>query len=119
MKFFHLIWAGLWRNRARTVLTLLATAVAFLLFGLLQGVNAWFGGLLAGSHADRLIVVSRVSQIEPLPIAHLRSIERVAGVRRATHVGAFSGNYQSRGNDVFVLAADPGALFDIYRDWQV
>jgi len=24
MKFFHLIWAGLWRNRARTVLTLLA-----------------------------------------------------------------------------------------------
>jgi len=119
MKFFHLIWAGLWRNRARTVLTLLATAVAFLLFGLLQGVNAWFGGVLAGSHADRLIVVSRVSQIEPLPIAHLHRLERVSGVRRAVPVGAFSGVYRDRGNDVLVFATEPEALFDIYSDWLV
>jgi len=119
VKFFHLVWAGLWRNRARTVFTLLSIAVAFLLFGLLQGVNAWFGSLAAGSHADRLIVVSRVSQIEPMPIAHLRRIEQVPGVRRATHVGAFFGTYQSRGNDVSVLATDPGALFDIYPDWHV
>jgi hypothetical protein len=63
--------------------------------------------------------VSRVSQIEPLPSAHLRLIERVPGVRRATLVGALPAIYQSRGNDVLALATDPGALFDIYPDWSV
>jgi len=116
---FHLVWAGLWRKRVRTIFTLLSIAIAFLLFGLLQGVNAWFSGLISDAHADRLIVVSRISQIEPLPIAHLQGIEQLSGIRRATYVGAFSGVYQSRGNDVFVLATDPEALFDIYPEWRI
>ena len=119
MTHFHLVWAGLWRKRVRTIFTLLSIAIAFLLFGLLQGVNAWFSGLISDAHADRLIVVSRISQIEPLPIAHLQGIEQLSGIRRATYVGAFSGVYQSRGNDVFVLATDPEALFDIYPEWRI
>ena len=39
MKYFPLIWAGLWRKRARTIFTMLSIVVAFLLFGLLQGIN--------------------------------------------------------------------------------
>ena len=119
MRYFHLVWAGLWRSRARTVFTLLSIAVAFVLFGLLQGINAWFDGLAASSHADRLIVVSRVSQLEPLPSAHLQQIERIPGVRRATLVGALPATYQDRGNDLFVLATDPAKFFDIYPDWHV
>jgi putative ABC transport system permease protein len=119
VKFLHLVWGGLRHSRTRALLTLLSIAVAFVLFGLLQGINAWFHGLLPGLRADRLIVVSRVSQIEPLPSAHLRLIERVPGIRRATLVGALPATYQSRGNDVLVLATDPGALFDIYPDWHV
>jgi putative ABC transport system permease protein len=119
VKYLHLVWRGLWRSRTRAVLTLLSIAVAFVLFGLLQGISAWFDGLLPGLRADRLIVVSRISQIEPLPSAHLRLIEQVPGVRRATLVGALPAIYQSRGNDVLVLATDPGALFDIYPDWHV
>lgn len=118
MTHFKLVWAGLWRKPVRTVFTLLSIAVAFLLFGLLQGVNAWFSGLITGAHADRLIVVSRVSQIEPLPIAHMQKIEQLPGIRRATYVGAFSGVYQSRGNDVLVYATDPTAMFDIYPEWH-
>ena len=119
MKFLHLVWSGLWRSRTRAVLTLLSIAVAFVLFGLLQAISAWFDGRLPGLRADRLIVVSRVSEIEPLPSAHLRLIERVPGVRRATLVGALPAIYQIRGNDVLVLATDPGALFDIYPDWHI
>ena len=119
MTHFHLVWAGLWRKPVRTLFTLFSIAVAFLLFGLLQGVNAWISGLTAGAHADRLIVVSRVSQIEPLPIAHFQKIEQLPGVRRATYVGAFSGVYQSRGNDVLVYATDPQAVFDIYPEWRI
>jgi putative ABC transport system permease protein len=119
VKFLHLVWTGLWRSRTRAVLTLLSIAVAFVLFGLLQGINAWFDGSLPGLRADRLIVVSRVSQLEPLPSAHLRRIEKVPGVRRATLVGALPAIYQRRGNDVLVLATDPSVLFDIYPDWHV
>ena len=118
MTHFKLVWAGLWRKPVRTVFTVLSIAIAFLLFGLLQGVNAWFSGLIADAHADRLIVVSRVSQVEPLPIAHLQRIERLPGIRRAAQVGAFSGVYQSRGNDVLVYATDPEAVFDIYPEWR-
>jgi putative ABC transport system permease protein len=118
MKYLHLVWAGLWRSRTRAVFTLLSIAVAFVLFGLLQGINAWFNGALPGARADRLIVISRVSELEPLPSAHLQKIERVAGVRCAAVVGALPAIYQSRGNDVLVLATDPNTMFDIYPDWH-
>ena len=41
MKFFPLVWSSLWRKKTRTIFTLLSIMIAFLLFGLLQGVNAW------------------------------------------------------------------------------
>ena len=31
MKYFGLIWAGLWRKKARTIFTMLSIVVAFLL----------------------------------------------------------------------------------------
>jgi putative ABC transport system permease protein len=117
-KYLHLVWAGLWRSRTRAVFTLLSIAVAFALFGLLQGISAWFTGALPGARADRLIVVSRVSELEPLPSAYLEKIKQVSGVRRATVVGALPAIYQDRGNDVLVLATDPAAVFDIYPDWH-
>jgi len=40
MKFFRLIWAGMWRRPGRTALMLLQILVAFLLFGLLQGMQS-------------------------------------------------------------------------------
>lgn len=48
LKYLPLVCAGLWRKPARTILTLLSIAVAFLLFGLLRGVNAGFDHAIAG-----------------------------------------------------------------------
>ena len=118
MTHFRLVWAGLWRKPVRTVFTVLSIAIAFLLFGMLQGINAWFSGLISDAHADRLIVVSRISQVEPLPIAHLQRIERLPGIRSVAQVGAFAGVYQSRGNDVLVYATNPETVFDIYPEWR-
>ena len=39
-KYFPLVWGGLWRKKARTILTLLSLTAAFLLIGLLQAVNS-------------------------------------------------------------------------------
>ena len=40
MKYLPLLWAGLWRKPTRTTLTLLSIAVAFVLFGILSGIDA-------------------------------------------------------------------------------
>ncbi len=98
---------------------MLSVTAAFMLFGLLQGVNTWLGNFGAKSNADRLYVASRVSQMQPLPSAYLSQIERVAGIRKATLIGAIPGIYQEKGNDVIALATDPAAIFDIYTEWRV
>ena len=79
MKFLPLIWAGLWRKKLRTILTLLSIIVAFLLFGLLQGINQATKQLLAAAHVNRLFVLS-TGNATPLPIAYLGQITGVAGV---------------------------------------
>ena len=39
MKYFHLIWAALFRRKTRTILTLVSIIAAFVLFGLLDAVR--------------------------------------------------------------------------------
>ncbi|HMD27738.1 MAG TPA: hypothetical protein VKH13_04125, partial [Steroidobacteraceae bacterium] len=61
MKYFLLIWAGLWRKKTRTILTMLSIIVAFLLFGLLQGINQSIKAGLGDSSNNRLWTTSRMS----------------------------------------------------------
>ena len=55
MKYLHLIWAALFRSKARTLLTLLSVIAAFLLFGMLDSVRVAFnsGGDVTG--ANRMV----------------------------------------------------------------
>ena len=85
MKFFPLLWAGLWRKRTRTMLTLLSVVIAFLLYGLLQGVNSWLNNALAETRVNRLYTVSRISYVEPLPMSYLAQIESVPGVETVAY----------------------------------
>jgi putative ABC transport system permease protein len=119
MKYLPLVWANLWRRKARTAFTLLSVAIAFMLFGLLQGANAWIEGFATGAQSNRLYVVSRISQLEPLPKAYLSRIERVPGVRRATFIGALVGTYQQPNNTLVIYAVDPTHLFELYPEWRV
>ena len=119
MKYLWLVWANLWRKKARTAFTVLSVAVAFMLFGLLQGANAWFQGFAKDAHASRLYVVSRISELELLPRAYLDRLQRVPGVRSATYIGGLVGTYQERTNTVVVLAADATRLFDVFPEWHV
>src|ERR1700728_2840051 len=66
MKYFMLIWAGLWRKKTRTILTMLSIVVAFLLFGLLQGINQGIkqGSTDTGNH--RLWTAARMSSVSSM-----------------------------------------------------
>ena len=91
MKFLPLVWRSLWRRKIRTIFTILSIFVAFLLFGLLMTIRAAFslGVELAG--LDRLMVIHKVSIIQPLPVAYqnrLRSAEADVSSAEAALVNA-------------------------------
>lgn len=118
MKYFRLIWAGLWRKRARTAFTLLSIVVAFVLFGVLQGVNSVFNRLVDAGRLDILLTASpsRLS----IPLAALSQIQQIPGVTAVTFRSGFIGYYQSVGNFVPVAAVDPrNALLTMPPDSEV
>jgi putative ABC transport system permease protein len=105
VKYFTLIWAGLWRKPMRTVFTALSIVVAFMLFGVLQGVNAAFNRLVEGARLDVLLTVSPNGLL--LPLAALPQIQHVPGVATVTYQSGFFGYFRSAANGVAVFAVDP------------
>jgi len=94
VKYLPLLWSGLWRKPIRTVLTILSIAVAFLLFGVLQGVVAGFDGTLAKLSDARLRVTNRANLFEPIPIAYKSRIASIAGVKTISYFTFFGGYFQ-------------------------
>ena len=119
MKYLPLVWAGLWRKRARTVFTLLSIVTAFLLFGMLQGVIAAFDRSLEAAAVDRLTVVSKVSFTEPLPYSYLSQIESIPGVARVAYLSWFGTYFQDRKNFVFSFPLDPLRYFPMYPELKL
>jgi len=119
VKYFPLLWAGLWRKKTRTVLTLLSVVIAFLLFGLLQGVNAWLSNAVKESSASRLYTVSKISYIEPMPQSYMQRIESVPGVTAVASNDWFGGYYRDPKNTIVSYPIDPVRYFKVFPDWQL
>jgi putative ABC transport system permease protein len=119
MKYLPLIWAGLRRKPARSIFTLLSVVVAFLLFGMLQGLNAGFEKVIADQHLDRLLTDPRVPGGAPMPIADVPLIERVPGVTAVAPRAVFFGTYQQPKNGVFALATFPDKWFGVRPEFVI
>lgn len=120
MKFFPIVWAGLWRKRVRTILTILSIVVAFALFGIIQGFTAALDDAIEGlTDEARLIVQSRVNITEPLPSAFLERIRAMDDVRDVSPYGFFGGFYQEPRQQVNTGAVDIDAWFTILPEWHV
>ena len=119
MKFWPLVWAGLWRKRVRTVLALISVAIAFWLYGTLDGVTAAFDdALTAMTSGVRLRTQSRQNVRAGLPLAHRARIEAVPGVRDVGFVTFVGGLYQDSVDFIEVSAidierVDAGGSFDV------
>ena len=106
MKYFPLLWATLWRKKARTIFTLLSIVIAFLLFGMLQGVNAAFSESIERANVNRLITTSNISLTESLPLAQLAQIESVPGVAVVAYASWFGAWYREPRNFIFAQPVD-------------
>jgi putative ABC transport system permease protein len=116
MKFLPLLWAGLWRKRTRTIFTLLSIVVAFVLFGMLQGVNSAFSNAVNAAAVDRLNVVSRISFTESLPFSYQAQIEAIPGVAAVAHESWFGTYYQDPKNFVFSFPVDAARFFPLFQE---
>jgi putative ABC transport system permease protein len=117
MKYLPLIWAGLWRKPARTLLTLFSIVVAFILFGLLQGVDSAFARIIGLQKLDRMFVDSRYFQ--PIPVGYKQRIEKVKGVTLITEITFIGGYIQDPRNGMTTIFTRPEVWLAIRPEWKV
>jgi putative ABC transport system permease protein len=117
MKFLPLIWAGLWRKPARALLTLLSVVIAFLLFGLLQGVDSAFTRIIGRQKLDRMFVDPRFGQ--PVPFSYKGQVEKVKGITKITEVHFMGGYYQDTKNGMGVIFTIPSIWLSIRPEYEI
>jgi putative ABC transport system permease protein len=109
MKFLPLIWSGIWRKPARSILIFLQVGVAFALFGVLQGMKTGVERLISRARADLLLVHGSLSLGDALPLGLLEQIKSVPGVKVVVPVELFGGIYQKPAQQVGIVAIRPDA----------
>lgn len=118
MKYLPLLWAGLWRKPARTLLTLLSIVVAFMLFGLLQGVDSAFARIMGEQKLDRMFIDPRFPG--PVPYSYKAQIQqRVPGITRITEVHFMGGYYQDPKNGLGVIFTTPAIWLAIRPEFEI
>jgi len=117
VKFLGLIRAGMFRKRARSLLTLAGIVVAFLLFGLLQSVAVAFRSGVVLADADRLVVAPKYSIIDEIPVSYGPRIASIAGVRHVTHLSWFGGTYKEPANFFPRLSVDVAQFFEVFPEY--
>lgn len=106
MKYFPLIWYGLWRKRGRTWLALIQVAAAFALFGVLHGFGASVQQMIADTEADVLMVQSRGGNFD-LPLSYAERLARVKGVSAVKYEAYANAKYQDSPEGLLVVATVP------------
>ena len=119
MKFLPLIYRNLLRRKVRTIFTVLSIMIAFLLFGVLMAIRAAFSMGVDIAGADRLMVVHRVSIIQPLPMSYGPKIRAAPGVTDLTHANWFGGYYQKTTNFLANMAVEPESWLRMYPEFQL
>jgi putative ABC transport system permease protein len=107
VKYLPLIWSGIWRKPGRTILVLLQVAVAFALFGVLQGMKSGVDRSVANTRADVLFIGPAESGGAPLPISYLDRLRSIPGVKSVSFADGFLGSYQRPTQFVFELVIPP------------
>jgi len=114
MRFLMIVWRNLLRRKFRTFFTMGAIFFAFLLFGVLMAIRSAFSMGVEMAGQGRLMVIDKVSIINPLPASYEARIKQVPGVTDTTHANWFGGYYQDVRNQFATFAVDPESWLRIY-----
>jgi putative ABC transport system permease protein len=114
-----MILKNAFRRKFRTGLTILATAIAILAFGLLRTVITTWYGAAESTSASRLVTRNSVSLIFPLPLSYYDKIRHAEGVREVSYGNWFGGIYISEKNFFANFAMEPESYLHLYPEFVI
>ncbi|AUN31115.1 ABC transporter permease [Niveispirillum cyanobacteriorum] len=114
MTDFSLILANLFSRKLRAILMLVAIFFAFLIFGVLAGVQNGFNNIGGAAGENRLVTINKINFTQPLPISYVERVRATEGVARASYANWFGGYFQEGKNQIVTFAIDPESYLDIY-----
>jgi putative ABC transport system permease protein len=95
---------------------MLSILTAFVLFGMLQGVNSAFKEAIDRANVNRLIVANKISLTESMPYSYMTRIESVAGVARVSPYVWFGPYFQDPKNFVAAFPTEAERDRDMYPE---
>lgn len=119
MKHLPLLLSNVFRKKTRLVLTLLSFAVALFLFGLLATIRGAFAGGIELAGVDRLLVIGKMSFIQPLPIRYRDVLAKNKDLTHVTHATWFGGVYQDEKNFFPQFAIEHPSWRDVFSEFVV
>jgi putative ABC transport system permease protein len=122
IRYLPLVSKNAWRNRRRTVLTILSVAASLSLLGILMAIYAAFYiSEPPPEQALRLSVRNKVSLVFPLPEAYREKIKRIPGVREVVALQWFGGVYKNnRPENLFArFAVDTDKIFIVRGEMKL
>src|SRR3981081_3022043 len=94
-RYLPLIFKNCWRNRRRTILTIVSIAVSMCLLGVMVSLyHAFYLSDPAPDQALRLVVRSRVSLTVPIPRSYQQHLHQIPGVREVMIYNWFGGTFK-------------------------
>ena len=118
MKYWTIVKAALTRKKIRTFMTVASIATAFLLFSLGRSVAVAFTSEVDYAGKDRLIVSSKLSFTQAMPMAYANRIEALEGVNQVAWRQWFGGTYIDRSN-FFPKWPVPESYFDVFPEYII
>lgn len=106
MRYLPLVWAALRRNRAESLLTLLALTVGFTLFGAMLTLNAAFVKALEDVRKDTAFMFCRFNCADGLPLGYRSQVAAIDGVAAVGPMFVVHGYRGTRNNTIGVNFLD-------------
>jgi len=122
LRHLPLIIKNCWRNRRRTILTVLSVGVSLCLLGVLMAIyHAFYFSNPTPEQALRLVTRNKVALTVPLPQFYREKIKAIPGVREVEIEQWFGGQYiDDRPEHLFArMAVEPDKFFTIYGEAHI
>jgi len=110
------------RNKRRSILTLLSISFSLLLLTVMMTIwRAFYMSEGSAESAQRLIVRHRVSLAQFLPIAYRERIRSIPGVKKVVNETWFGGQYKDDKPENFFaqFGTDPNEIFEVMLDDRI
>src|ERR1051326_3703954 len=110
------------RNKRRSILTLLSISFSLLLLTVMMTIwHAFYNNEGSAESAQRLIVRHKVSLAQFMPIAYRERIRAIPGVKQVVNQSWFGGQYKDDKPENFFaqFSTDPQEFFKVYTDFHI